>query len=355
MGTGDDMSNERSLPADIDPSEADRYAYLVEQAEDGLYMIDESGYFTVVNQAFEELTGYDRDEIVGSRSSLLLEESDLEEVNKRIRTTLQSGETSGSLLTTLVSKSGERKPVDIRFSLLPAEDGYNGLTGVVRDVRVQRHREQKLDVLSRVLRHNVRNKLNLIFGHASVLKNADEKRYREAADQIEDAADNLMQLSEKARTAQTEVGFNPAVERQTDLTELVEHLAVQFRRDYPAARIKTDLPNALVTNTPKSYRIALSELVENAIEHNPEDNPVVTISVEKRGEEIFTVVDDQCPPIPDTDRQAINEGEETPLVHSMGIGLWLANWVAETVGGELRLERRDDDSGNRATIVLRSM
>jgi len=330
------------------------YAYLVEQAEDGLYMLDETGTIKLVNEAFVDLTGYDREELVGADTAMLLSEDDYRTINDEIRSTRRSSDESGSFLTTFETKSGQRKPVEIRFSLLPTnEDGeYQGLTGVARDVRTQRHREQKLDVLSRVLRHNVRNKINLIVGHASVIKDADDEQYTRAASKIEAAADDLMDLSEKARTAQTEVGFNPSENQQSDLVALLQHVAVQFRREYPSAKVTTDLPEELVVNTSKSYRIAVSELVENAIEHNPGDEPVVRIRLVATDGEIRTIVEDSCPPIPDTERRAINEGEETPLMHSLGIGLWLTNWVADTLGGELRFERLPDGSGNRAIVVL---
>ncbi|MFC6721450.1 sensor histidine kinase [Halobacteriaceae archaeon SHR40] len=347
--------SEENTSVDVGPGDANttNYEYLVEEAEDGLYMLDSNGYFELINSAFVELTGYDRAELIGAEPTLVFEEAEFQRFNRQIRSILETDAESGSLLTTITTKFGQQKPVEVRFSLLPMADGeYNGLTGVARDVRGRRHREQKLDVLSRVLRHNMRNRLNLIFGHASVLKGADDEQYRAAAGKIESAADELMELSEKARTAQTEVGFNPSENNQTDITELIEHLAVQCRRNNPDAKIKLDLPEELIANTPKSYRIALSELVENAIEHNPTENPVVRISTERQGSEVLTIVDDECPPIPDSDCQAINEGKETPLVHSLGIGLWLANWVADTVGGELELKRREDDSGNRAIIRL---
>ena len=347
--------SEENTSVDVGPGDANttNYEYLVEEAEDGLYMLDSNGYFELINSAFVKLTGYDRTELIGAEPTLVFEEAEFQRFNRQIRSILETDAESGSLLTTITTKFGQQKPVEVRFSLLPMADGeYNGLTGVARDVRGRRHREQKLDVLSRVLRHNMRNRLNLIFGHASVLKGADDEQYRAAAGKIESAADELMELSEKARTAQTEVGFNPSENNQTDITELIEHLAVQCRRNNPDAKIKLDLPEELIANTPKSYRIALSELVENAIEHNPTENPVVRISTERQGSEVLTIVDDECPPIPDSDCQAINEGKETPLVHSLGIGLWLANWVADTVGGELELKRREDDSGNRAIIRL---
>ncbi|MFC7072951.1 PAS domain S-box protein [Halovenus rubra] len=350
------MSDDGTVPThSSDTDDLSRYAYLVEQAEDGLYMLDENGRFSVVNEAFVDLTGYERDEIIGNRVTMVLEDNARKEINATIRSAMRTGEGSGSALTTLLSKSGGEKPVEIRFKLLPFADGYNGLTGVARDIRARQHREQKLDVLSRVLRHNVRNKLNLIFGHAQTLQNTEEDHLQEAAEQIEAAADELIQLSEKARTAQTEVGFNPTVERQMSVVELIEHLAVQHQRKYPDSRIKTDLPQELVADIPKSYRIAISELVENAIEHNPDDEPRVQIRLKRVDSDIITVIEDACPPIPSTDQEAINVGEETPLVHSMGIGLWLANWVADTVGGELELDRLDDDTGNRATLRLHGL
>jgi PAS domain S-box-containing protein len=347
------MDETKGEKRDSGESRAGSYSHLVEEAEDGLYMLDEDGRFELLNSAFVELTGYDREELLDADPRLVLADGEVDRFNGQIRSAIASEETSGSMLTTVVTHNGQRKPVEIRFSLLPSEDGeYNGLTGVARDVRARRHREQKLDVLSRVLRHNVRNRLNLIFGHAATLKDADDQQYRTAAAKIESAAEELMELSEKARTAQTEVGFNPSEHNQTDVTELIEHLAVQTRRENPAAEIKLDLPPELIVDAPKSYRIAVRELVENAIEHNPVAEPTVWVRVERTETSVRTIIEDECPPIPESDRQAINEGKETPLMHSLGIGLWLANWVADTVGGELELNRRGDDSGNEAVIVL---
>ncbi len=334
-------------------SQTGDYSHLVEEAEDGLYMLDGDGRFELLNSAFVELTGYTREELLGADPRLVLADGEVERFNGKIRSVISTEDTSGSMLTTVVTKDGQRKPVEIRFSLLPSDgEEYNGLTGVARDIRARRHREQKLDVLSRVLRHNVRNRLNLIFGHAATLKDADDETHRQAAAKIEDAAEELMDISEKARTAQTEVGFNPSEHDRTDVTELIEHLAVQLRREHPAANITLDLPPELVVSAPDSYRIALTELVENAIEHNPDAEPTVVIRVEQTDNAVRTIIEDECPPIPESDLQAINEGKETPLMHSLGIGLWLANWVADTVGGELELNRRPDEVGNRAVIVL---
>jgi PAS domain S-box-containing protein len=337
----------------VEQNTVDDYAHLVEQAEDGLYMIGKNGAFELVNEAFQELTGYERSQLVGSDPRLIMDDDDFQQFNERVRTTLYSESESGSMLTTVVTQSGQRKPVEVRFSLLDGdEDGYDGVVGVARDIRARRHREQKLNVLGRVLRHNIRNKLNLISGHASIIEASGGTQFDHAASQITDAAEELLELSEKARTAQSEVGFDPSGTGQTDLVEISQHLAVTFRREYPETKLRTDLPTELSADIPTSYRIAVSELVENAIEHNPSPEPVVELHLERTNGEIRTTIDDHCPPISDSEVQAINEGRETPLVHSLGIGLWLANWVADTIGGTLELKRREDDSGNRATLRL---
>jgi signal transduction histidine kinase len=44
-------------------------------------------------------------------------------------------------------------------------------------------------------------------------------------------------------------------------------------------------------------------------------------------------------------------GEETPLQHSDGLGLWLVTWVVRSSGGDLTLDDADP-RGSRVTLRL---
>lgn len=59
---------------------------------------------------------------------------------------------------------------------------------------------------------------------------------------------------------------------------------------------------------------------------------------------------DDCPPIPDAEKEVIRQGEETALSHSAGVGLWLVNWVVEAARGRLEFDRTE--RGNCVSLVF---
>jgi signal transduction histidine kinase len=112
--------------------------------------------------------------------------------------------------------------------------------------------------------------------------------------------------------------------------------------DRPAVTI--DLPDRLPVAAGASLSVAFEELLTNALEHNDGD-PTVTVTVdESRSDEDYVVVAvrDDGPGITDQEWQTVVAGEETPLRHTSGIGLWLVNWVVEKFGGSLSFENHDD-------------
>lgn len=94
-----------------------RYRHLVEEAEDMLYLLDREGRYVLVNDSMAELTGYAKDELVGSTPELILSEDDLESGENHIHRLLRSNEQDHDTWTvTLRTKEGERIPCELRFS-----------------------------------------------------------------------------------------------------------------------------------------------------------------------------------------------------------------------------------------------
>lgn len=97
------------------------------------------------------------------------------------------------------------------------------------------------------------------------------------------------------------------------------------------------------------YRIALRELVENAVEHG---SPPVTVTVTADDEWVYTRVRDAGEGVPDHESAVVGgEADITPLTHSSGLGLWLAHSAAEANGGSLRFE--EESAGTVATLSHR--
>lgn len=62
----------------------------------------------------------------------------------------------------------------------------------------------------------------------------------------------------------------------------------------------------------------------------------------------MTTVTDNCPPIPDSEKEVIRNEEETALSNSAGVGLWLVYWVVKAANGQMSFD--EYDGGNEITL-----
>jgi signal transduction histidine kinase len=246
-------------------------------------------------------------------------------------------------------------------------DGFNDLTATLRAREAAlRERTQRLEVMYRVLRHNLRNQLSVLLTYADVVAEvADDDEIRSAAGSILDAGRRLTNLSERARQIETalEADQEPT---PVEVTGVVSEVVDDLREAYPDVELGASLPDEVWAVALPSLRLAVDSVCENACEHNDADDPRVDVSVETLGRDAAGPVDEEStgsgpvdhgavriavadngPGLPEGDRAAIREGRETELEHASGLGLWLAYWIVDGSGGELRFE----DRGPRGTVV----
>ena len=134
----------------VEQSRADRrvteYETVIDTVPDGVYIFDDSFEFTMVNDGLVELTGYARDELVGSHASLVFDEESIER-GERNRESLRDGRSEyGDANAEIETASGGTVPVEVRGSPLdPDTEEPIKTAGVVRDVTEQRERERQLE------------------------------------------------------------------------------------------------------------------------------------------------------------------------------------------------------------------
>jgi PAS domain S-box-containing protein len=342
-------------PADWD--DAERYARALDEATDALYVVDGTGTIDVVNEAFLQLTGYERNELAGKDPRTVLHDDDVAEAKHRL-TLLCNDETtdSESWLARFVTKNGTEFPVELEYTLLTgADDTYCGFVGRARDVRQQTQQDQKLDILNRALRHNIRNQMNVVLTHATTLQEIDDPNYRTAAATIESVSQNVVNLSEKARKAQDRIEIPSEQDCQIDLVETTEYAIRKFAIKYPNTTVTTELPARAPALAPPSVEGALVELMENATVHHPSGNGPVDVEITTRDGTVSIHVKDACEPIPEAVVETVQRGTEDPLQHNDGLGLWIVRWVADTVRGELSFEQRSDTPGNDVTLTFEAL
>ncbi|MFB6217962.1 MAG: histidine kinase N-terminal 7TM domain-containing protein [Halobacteriaceae archaeon] len=204
-------------------------------------------------------------------------------------------------------------------------------------------RDQRITVLNRVLRHNVRNELTVALGSLDGVEDPDEHVERAAA-----SVRRVNELAEKARTV--ERTLRAPDPEATPAGEVAEQVVADARDAYPGATVEYDGPSGPAMASVAGEQLfeqALAELVENGIEHNDADAPRVTVGVERADDRVRVRVADDGPGIPEGEREVLARELETQLEHGSGIGLWLVRWVASLSSGELSF----GDNDPRGSVV----
>ena len=119
-----------------------QFETVVQTLPDPVYVCDEEGRFRYVNDAFIELVGYDREEIIGSHTRLIKNEYWRAEAERNLGNILSSdGPESVTFEVEIQPKDGEPIPCEDHMSVIP----YNGPRfrrsfGVLRDVSASKQR-----------------------------------------------------------------------------------------------------------------------------------------------------------------------------------------------------------------------
>ncbi|MFB6125613.1 MAG: ATP-binding protein, partial [Halanaeroarchaeum sp.] len=252
-------------------------------------------------------------------------------------------------------RSGERYTAHQTVApIVDASDAVAGYVGVQMDVTVERLRQQQLEVLYRVLRHNLRNDMTTLAGYAELLlEDAEDAATVDALEIIAEKAHSLATMSEKAGEVRHTLESVHAAGRSTlPLASLVAD--VRSTVDLGEASVTVSLADAAPLPVDQRLGSALEELLENARRHAERSAPSIRIDGDRIDGDVPRVVvrvADDGPGIPDEERAVLAAGHETPLQHGSGFGLWAVHWTVECLGGTIDIEGRDG-GGTVVTLTI---
>jgi len=337
---------------------------LVDEMNDGVVTVDASGRIIDYNSSAERLLysgegddadgGFDvfaTDEVAGSPVRAALPPAAAPVVERAIE-----GERPPTKEVVL-STSDSKRYFEVQAEPLHRQSERPvGALVTLHDIHDRVLREQRLNVLNRVLRHNVRTQANLVFGHADRIRSAatsegkDLETVVERTDKLAECALKLERWSAQARDIETMLEDDGEDRSAIDLVPIVEEVVAELRRAHPEAEITTTLPDRATATAHESLSEAITELLENAIQHNDE-RPHVDVELEVTGDGVEIAVVDDGPGIPEEERRVLDRETETDLNHGSGLGLWLVNWAVRASGGELDLDT-DRSRGSEVRIDL---
>ena len=136
--------------------ELQRSDRILETLDDGVYTLDEAFVITMFNDAILEMTGYERDELVGSHASMLAGAETLAMADEIIDQLRGNDADVGMIESSIRTADGEQLPIETRFSTVEFGNGRQRQVGVVRDLTERRRNEQVLQELNRSARRFLR-------------------------------------------------------------------------------------------------------------------------------------------------------------------------------------------------------
>lgn len=211
---------------------------------------------------------------------------------------------------------------------------------------------RELSVLHRIFRHNLRNDVTVVAGHAETLEDeVDQPQLEDHCDAIRRSCVDLITYAEKAKLV-ADLNRSCVETDDVDLAATLGRVVERFEPLPPNVTFDVSVPDGASVVAHEYLEFAVMELVENALVHNDEAAPTVTVTVRDAPScagWTEVCIEDNGPGIPEDELDVLDE-EQQPLRHGSGVGLWVASWIVVQSGGDFEIE--NTAPGCRVTLRL---
>lgn len=307
-------------------------------------ILEENGRVVDLNEPAEELLGLDRAETVTQPLSAILD--------GQLQPAALTESTDDQRLT--LRREGQRLEFLVRPSPLTDSGGNHvGYTLLFQDITEAIQREERLSVLNRVLRHNLRNDLTVIQGYVDEAKRqSDGEAVVDMLDRASSKTSELVSAGAMARKIEQTIGSGDIARTTVELPDLLERVADDVERASSRAAVTVNCEVDSIETDAEALASVLEQLVDNAVVHNDDDPAEVSLSATTADDRLDITIADTGPGIPDHEVETLQQGEETALEHGSGLGLWLVKWGVMRLGGDIQFDTEGDGTTVRVSLPL---
>ncbi|WP_167768591.1 ATP-binding protein [Haloarcula amylovorans] len=329
-----------------------RYRSLVKTSPFPINIFDKSGEIIWCNDAILELLDKDcREELLGESIFEFIHPDDRESARDEITAVIEAKESTGPTQMKLRTAAG-----DIRYIHVSTATGsFFGRDigqAIIVDLTEQEERKRQLQIFEQWLRHNIRNEMTVIHGMAESIQQGRVDDATDCARRIQEHAAHLVEQANHERKIVSLLS-DPSDPVITDLTSVVDRQVAKSRDKFPTADIEITHRAEITTRAVPEIEDAIKELLDNAIQHNNTDTPIVRLELERTAENngILRIIDNG-PGIPERETNNLLIGQEiTPLSHGTGLGLVFVDWAVRRSGARIAFDTTDP-RGSRITLTF---
>lgn len=341
----------------------DEFHDLFDGIGDTVLVHDTRGVIIATNDTALDRLGYGADQLVGRRIDTV-EDGPLDaadEVDEPTDTNADDQYPPGYIVyeTTHTTADGDTIPVEVSATFV-RYGGDPAILSVARDIAQRResehelaHKRDQLRALNRVLRHDIRNDMQIVLGLGRLLDDHVDEEGEEYLRTILDTGEHVVELTRSSRdlartvAGETELPLE-AVSLPATLESEIErrreafgHADISLRGEVPDVDVRAnDLLSSVFRN-----------LLNNAVQHSDRDEPAVEISADiTRGDHtvIVRVADNGPGIVSDRKQEVFGKGEKGIESEGTGLGLYLVQSLIDHYGGDVWIE----DNEPRGTVVV---
>ena len=329
--------------------ELERYETIVENANDAVMIKDCEGRYQLANDAVVDYTGHATADILGKTDEELFGSTIGGRIRDRERPAIEE-ERRITYEERIPTDDGE---VVFETTRIPfyEDDELAGTIGICRDVTEQvayegrlEARSEKLELLNRILRHDIRNDMTVVLAVLDLL--AEHVADDDGADLVEEVrerAQHVVDLTAILQDLMTVVLDEADSLQPVPVASVLEDELADVDAAFPRAitRIDGDLPDLPVRANEMLHSV-FRNLLKNAVQHNDQDLPEVVVSATATDETVTVRIADDGPGIPDDRKTEVFGRDEKGLESSgSGVGLFLVDRLVDEFGGSVHVEDND--------------
>jgi len=330
IGTIQDITDRKERERELQ-----KFRKAVEEAGHSILVTDTDGTIEYANPAFEEVTGYTREEAIGRSPAILSSGAHDDEFYRDLWTTILDGETwRGEIVNE--RKNGEPLVIDQTISPLTDEDGtITHFVAINRDVTELKERRrqlerqnERLERFGHTVAHDLRNPLGVLDGYLDMARSEGIpsdvcEEMQTSIDRMTELIEELLALAEQGKTV-----LDPEPVSIEAVTE-----AAWKHVDTREMTLDIDVDGDATLSMDESRVVQLFEnLVRNARDHAGEDAHIRVGPLEDG-----FYVEDDGPGIPEANHDTVLESGFTTSEDGTGFGLAIVNQIADAHGWRVEI------------------
>lgn len=362
-----DVGSRKGAEQSLEESE-ERFWSIFESAQFGMTITDDRGRFVHANPAFQELLGYDEEELRGEPFLWVVHPDDRDHAGRELNPVDEAGRRSIRFETRYLRKDGDPVWSDVvAWPIRNRNDEVQYVVAVVIDISEQKRFEEqmqqaeKMQAVGRLasgFAHEFNNLLMAIAGYAHAVENElpDASSARRDLEKIESLTEQGGELTRQLLTYSRHQETNPVeLDLNAAITEMSQMLDRLFDRKITVElQLAERLPNIVadagridqvLMNLALNARDAMSEggrlTIETDVVELEETNPDDSISRELGpGQYVVLVVRDTGIGMDESVQSRIFEPffSTKEVGEGTGLGLALVYGVVDQLGGTILVE-----------------